>query len=71
MISTHAKDWFKDYMNVMAVVVYMTMGITGQNKQTIVLLLIYTFLGLVCKLSPPTCLLLSIPLLIVGVNIFL
>jgi hypothetical protein len=69
MISTHAKDWFKDYMNVMAVVVYMTMGITGQNKQTIVLLLIYMFLGMVCKLSAPASLLLSMFLLIVGVNI--
>lgn len=69
MISIHAKDWFKDYMNVMAVVVYMTMGITGQNKQTIVLLLIYMFLGLVCKFSAPVCLLLSMGLLIAGVNI--
>lgn len=70
MTTTHAKDWFKDYMNVMAIVVYMTMGITGENKQTIVLLLIYTFLGLVCKFSAPASLLLSIILLVVGVNTF-
>jgi hypothetical protein len=51
MISAHAKDWFKDYMNVMGVVVFLVMGLSGQSKELILALLVFTFCGLVAKFS--------------------
>lgn len=71
MISTHAKDWFRDYMNVMGVVVFLTMGLSGQSKETILALLIYLFAGLVVKLGPLSSLLVAMALSVPGANLFL
>lgn len=71
MISTHAKEWFKDYMNVMGVVVFLIMGLSGQSKETILALLIYLFAGLVAKFGPLFSLLIAMALSVPGANLFL
>lgn len=52
MITASTKDWFKNSFNQMAVVVYLLWGLVGQDKQTILTLLIYMLFGLVFKFSP-------------------
>lgn len=71
MITVGTKDWFKDIHNLLAVIMFLVMGITGQSKETILTLLIYTFAGLVAKFGPWQCLVIAMVLSVPGANLFL
>lgn len=71
MITTTAKDWFKDIHNSVAVVLFLVMGLMGQSKETILALLIYMFAGLVAKFSHWVSLIIGMTLSIPGANLFL
>jgi len=71
MITPATADWFKDVVNLLAVFIFLFMGVMGQSKETILALVIYLFAGLVVKFSPWPSLIVAMALSIPGDNLFL
>lgn len=71
MLTADAKDWFNNVQNLIAVVVFLVMGLMGQSKETILALVIYMFAGLVAKFGPRLSLIIGMVLSIPGANLFL
>lgn len=71
MLTQDSKDWFSNVQNLVAVVIFLVMGLMGQSKETILALLIYMFAGLVVKFGPGPSLIVGMVLSIPGANLFL
>lgn len=71
MLTQESKDWFSNVQNLVAVVIFLVMGLMGQSKETILALLIYMFAGLVAKFGPGLSLIIGMVLSIPGANLFL
>lgn len=71
MITADAKDWFNNVQNLVAVVIFLVMGLMGQSKETILALIVYMFAGLVGKFGPGLSLIIGMVLSIPGANLFL
>lgn len=71
MLTPETKEWFKDIRNLIAIGLFLFMGLTGQSKETILALIIYLFAGLVAKFGHWPCLLVATGFSIPGANLFL
>lgn len=71
MLTADAKDWFNNIQNLVAIVIFLVMGLMGQSKETILALIIYMFAGLVTKFGPGLSLIIGMVLSIPGANLFL
>lgn len=71
MITPATADWFKDVVNLLAVSIFLFMGVMGQSKETILALVIYLFAGLVVKFGPWASLIVAMALSVPGDNLFL
>lgn len=71
MISTHAKEWFSSYYSVSAIIIWLIFGLSGQSKETILVLLIYIFMGLVAKFGHWMSFIAAMVLSVPGANLFL
>lgn len=71
MLTTGTLGWFKDIHNLVATVLFLIMGVTGQSKETVLALIIYLFAGLVAKFGHWQSLLVAMVLSIPGANLFL
>lgn len=71
MLTAGAKEWFKDVHSLVAIALFLFMGVTGQSKETILALIIYLFAGLVVKFSHWPSLIVAMAFSIPGANLFL